>query len=155
MSLPLLSWHVLSHGWCSRPHCRQRQHQRNKVNNASRMRVMILAQRRWQCQHNWWCQHDKSRRQCDKGDNADKVVNAAMECGYTYLRLLLYANWQHINVCKQLIMSYMKVQSSLRWLTASTMTKMHHFYSTSDHVPQNLSQAGWVSSSLGNAKNYC
>jgi hypothetical protein len=38
----------------------------------------------------------------------------------------------------------MDVESSLRWLPASTMTKMHHFDSTSDHVPQNLRQVGWV-----------
>ncbi len=38
------------------------------------------------------CQRDKSRHQCNEGDNADEVVNAAMECGYTYLRLLLNAN---------------------------------------------------------------
>ncbi len=67
-----------------------------------------------------------------------------MECGYSYLRLLLYADWQHINVCKNLIMSNMEVGSSLRWLSASTMTQMHHFDSTSDHVPQNLSQVRWL-----------
>ncbi len=41
-------------------------------------------------------------------------------------------------------MSNMDAGSSLRWLSASTLTKMHHFDSTSDHVPQNLSQVGWV-----------
>ncbi len=105
---------------------------------------MIQAQRGWQCQRNWWCQHDESGRQRNEGDNADEVVNATMECGYSYLRLLLYTNWQHINVCKHLIMSNMEVGSSLRWLSASTMIKMHHFYSTSDHVTQNLCQVGWV-----------
>ncbi len=34
---------------------------------------------------------NKSGRQHDEGDNADEVVNAAMECEYSYLRLQLYA----------------------------------------------------------------
>jgi hypothetical protein len=38
----------------------------------------------------------------------------------------------------------MDVGSCLRWLSASTMTKIHHFDSTSDQVPQNLCQVGWV-----------
>ncbi len=86
----------------------------------------------------------RERTPAQEEDNADKVVNTAMECGFSCLRLLVYANCQHINVCKNLIMSNMEVESSLRWLSASTMTKMNHFYSTSDHVPQNLSQVGWV-----------
>ena len=44
----------------------------------------------------------------------------------------------------------MDAGSSLRWLAASTMTECHHFDSISDAEPQNLSQVGWVSSSLGN-----
>ncbi len=32
--------------------------------------------------------------------------------------------------------SNMDVGNSLRWLSASTMTKNHHFDSTSDHVPR-------------------
>jgi hypothetical protein len=43
-----------------------------------------------------------------------------------------------------LYVSNMEAGSSLRWLSASTITKMHHFDSTSDHVSQNLSQVGWV-----------
>jgi hypothetical protein len=41
-------------------------------------------------------------------------------------------------------MSNMYVGSSLRWLSASAMTLSHHFDSTSDPEPQNLSQVGWV-----------
>jgi hypothetical protein len=44
VSTPLLSWHVLSHG----QHCklcrRQRQHRRNKVNDASATRAATPAQ---------------------------------------------------------------------------------------------------------------
>ncbi len=149
-SLPSLSWHVLSRGRRGRPRRRQRQHQRNKGNkhqhdkggNASTMRAMMPAQRGQQCQRNWQRHFDKSRCQHDEGDNADKVVDAAMECGYNYLRLLLYASWLHMNVLKYLLMSNMDVGSSLRWLSASTLTWLHHFNSTIDHVPQNLSQVG-------------
>jgi hypothetical protein len=42
-SSPLLSWHVLSHGRHGRLRRRQRQHQRNKVNNASTTRVAMPA----------------------------------------------------------------------------------------------------------------
>jgi hypothetical protein len=43
-SSPLLSWHVLSHGRHCRLHHRQRQHQRNKVNDARATRVATPAQ---------------------------------------------------------------------------------------------------------------
>ncbi len=43
-----------------------------------------------------------------------------------------------------LYLSKMDNGSSLRWLSASTMTKWHHFDSTSYHIPKNLSQVGWV-----------
>jgi hypothetical protein len=43
-----------------------------------------------------------------------------------------------------LYMSNMDVGSSLRWLSVSTMILWHHFDSTSDPEPQNLSQVGWV-----------
>ncbi len=43
-SSPLLSWHVLSHGRHGRLLGRQRQHQRNKVDNASTTRVAMPAQ---------------------------------------------------------------------------------------------------------------
>ncbi len=43
-SLPLLSWHVLSRRRHGRPRRRQRQHQRNKVNNASMTRAATPAQ---------------------------------------------------------------------------------------------------------------
>ncbi len=36
------------------------------------------------------------------------------------------------------------VGSSLRWLSASTMTQCHHFYSTNEPEPQNLTQVVWV-----------
>ena len=50
-----------------------------------------------------------------------------------------------ISMCSiTLDVSNMEVESSLRWLSTSIMTKMHPFDSTSDHVPQNLSQVGWV-----------
>ncbi len=65
---------------------------------------------------------DKSRCQCDDGDNADEVVDATMECGLNYLRLLLYANAHHINVLKHLSMSNMDAGSSLRLLSTSTLT---------------------------------
>ncbi len=38
----------------------------------------------------------------------------------------------------------MDAGSSLRWLSASTMTQWHHFYSTSEPEPQNLTQVVWV-----------
>jgi hypothetical protein len=76
--------------------------------NTSATRATMPAQQGWQCQHNkendastkramkqaqlMMPQNDKSRCQCNKGDNADEVVDAAMECGYNYLRLLRYAN---------------------------------------------------------------
>jgi hypothetical protein len=44
VSSPLLSWHVLSHGQHDRLRRRQRQHQRNKVNNASATRAATPAQ---------------------------------------------------------------------------------------------------------------
>ncbi len=40
-------------------------------------------------------------------------------------------------------MSYVDGGSSLRWPSASTMTCWHHFYSTSDPEPPNLSHIGW------------
>jgi hypothetical protein len=43
-SSPLLSWHVLSHGQHCRLCHRQRQHQRNKVNDARATRVATPAQ---------------------------------------------------------------------------------------------------------------
>jgi hypothetical protein len=43
-SSPLLSWHVLSHGQHGRLRRRQRQHQRNKVDNASATRAAMPAQ---------------------------------------------------------------------------------------------------------------
>jgi hypothetical protein len=50
-----------------------------------------------------------------------------------------------ISMCSiTLYVSNMEVRSSLGWLSASHMTKMHHFDSTCDHVPQNLSKVGWV-----------
>jgi hypothetical protein len=49
-------------------------------------------------------------------DNVDKVVNVAVECGYNYVRLLLYAHGLNINVFKHLLMSDMDAGSSLRWL---------------------------------------
>ncbi len=151
MSLPLLSWHVLSRGWCGRPRCRQRQHQCNKGNNAGTTRVATLhnegddsSTKRMMMPLQLMMPVWQERTPAQQGGRRRWGANATMECGYSYLRLLLYANWQHINVCKHLIMSNVEVGSSLRWLSASTMTKMHHFYSTSDHVPQNLSQVGWV-----------
>ncbi len=46
-----------------------------------------------------------------------------------------------IPVCvNTLCMSNVDAGSSLRHLSASTMTQWHHFDSTSDHVPQNLTQ---------------
>ncbi len=74
----------------------------------------MLGQRGWQCQHIWQHQRDESPRQLNKGDNANEVVDAAMECGFNYLSLLLYANWPHINMLKHLSMSNMDVGSSLR-----------------------------------------
>ncbi len=44
VSSPLLSWHVLNHGWHGRLRCRQQQHQRNKVDNASATRAATPAQ---------------------------------------------------------------------------------------------------------------
>jgi hypothetical protein len=43
-SSPLLSWHVLSHGRHGRLRCRQRQHQRNKVDDTSATRAAMPAQ---------------------------------------------------------------------------------------------------------------
>ncbi len=43
-SLPLLRWHILSRGQHGRPCRRQRQHQCNKVNNASTLRAAPPAQ---------------------------------------------------------------------------------------------------------------
>ncbi len=40
-------------------------------------------------------------------------------------------------------MSNMDAGSSLRWLSASTVTQWHHFDSTSEPEPQNLSQVVW------------
>ncbi len=127
-SLPLLSWHKLSCGQRGRPRRRQRQHQHNKGNNASTtraastMRVMMPEQRGQQCQHDWQRQHDESWRQRDKGNNVDEVVHAAVECGYNYLRLLQYADWQHINVLKHFLMFNMDAGSSLRGLSELTLT---------------------------------
>ena len=41
---------------------------------------------------------------------------------YYFARLLRYAYVQHINVLKHFYVFYLDVGSSLRWLTASTMT---------------------------------
>jgi hypothetical protein len=90
------------------------QSQHYKGINASTIRAMMPAKRKWLCQCNWWCQRDKSQRQHDEGTNVDEVVDAAMECGYGYLRLLLYANWPHFNVLKHLSIANMDVGSSLR-----------------------------------------
>jgi hypothetical protein len=50
-----------------------------------------------------------------------------------------------ISMCPNtLYMSSMDVGSSLRWLLASSMTQSHHFGSTSDPEPQNLSLLQWV-----------
>ncbi len=113
--------------------------QHNKCGNPSTIRAMMPAQRGWWCQCNWWWQCDESQCQHDEGNNTDEVVDTAMECGYNYLELLLYANWQHINVLNYIVMSIMDAGSSLRWPSASTLTWLHHFNSTSDQVPQNLS----------------
>ncbi len=43
-----------------------------------------------------------------------------------------------------LYMSNIDVGSSLRCLSASAVTQSHHFDSTSDPEPKNLSQVGWV-----------
>jgi hypothetical protein len=58
--------------------------QNNKGNDASTKRVMMPVQltepaRQQPCQRN-------------EGNNTDKVVDAAVECGYKYLMLQLYAN---------------------------------------------------------------
>ncbi len=129
-SLPLLSWHVLSHGQCGRTRCRQHQHQRNKGNGASMTRASLSAQ--W----GQWCQHKE-------GNNASAINNASMIRAHAsatrgrqcrrggrchrgvwdnYLRLLMYAKWQLLNVLKHLLMSYMDVGSSLRWLSELTLT---------------------------------
>jgi hypothetical protein len=98
--------------------------QHDKNNDATIIRAMMPAQpqRGWQCHCNWQCQHDESQCQRDKGNNPDEVVNATIEYGYNYLRLLLYANGQHINVLKHLLMSNMDAESSLRWPSTSTLT---------------------------------
>ncbi len=50
-----------------------------------------------------------------------------------------------ISMCPNILyMSNMDEESSLRWLSASTMTWSHHFDSTSNPEPQNLSQVGWA-----------
>jgi len=46
-------------------------------------------------------------------------------------------NITHTNVLKHFDLSHVDVGSSLRWLSASTMTKSHHFVSTSDPKPHN------------------
>ena len=61
--------------------------------------------------------------------------------GYCCVRLLLYANAQDINELKHFI--YILYGSKKKFdmaLSASTMTQWHHFDSTSDSEPQNLSQ---------------
>ncbi len=63
---------------------------------------------------------------------------------YDCVRLPLYAGGQHIKCSNTLFMSKLDVGSSLRWLSASTMMYWHHFDSTSDREPQNLSQVVWV-----------
>jgi hypothetical protein len=46
-----------------------------------------------------------------------------------------------ISMCSNTLnMSYVDVGSSLRWLSASTITLCHHFDSTSDHEPQYMTQ---------------
>ncbi len=50
-----------------------------------------------------------------------------------------------ISMCSNTLYTFdMDVRSCLRWQSASTMTKSHHFDSTSDQEPQNLSQVGRV-----------
>jgi hypothetical protein len=50
-----------------------------------------------------------------------------------------------ISMCSStLYLSNMDAGSSLRWLSTSTMTKSHHFDSTSDPEPHNLSQVVWI-----------
>ncbi len=60
---------------------------------------------------------------------------------WDYCHIPMYS----ISMCSNtLYMSNMDVGSSLRWLSASTMTLCNHFDSTSDPEPQNLSQVVWV-----------
>ncbi len=67
----------------------QRQH--NEGNDASTKKVTIPVQLTMPAQQEL-APGDESRRQRDEGNNADKVLGATMECGYNYLRLLLYDN---------------------------------------------------------------
>jgi len=41
-----------------------------------------------------------------------------------------------------LYMSNMDVRSTLKWMTASTVTKWHHFHSISDQNPKYVAQLG-------------
>jgi hypothetical protein len=67
VSTPLLSWHVLSHGQHCKLCLRQRQHRRNKVNDASATRAATPAQL------GLWCQHKDK-----EGDNASVIDDASM-----------------------------------------------------------------------------
>ena len=59
-----------------------------------------------------------------------------------------------ISMCSNtLYMSNVNAGSYLRWLSASTMTKSHHFDYTSDPEPQNLSPVVWVK--LSKAPTVC
>ncbi len=87
--------------------------QHDKGIKANTLRAMMPAQRRWQCQHNWQCQGDKRQRLRYEGNNLDKVVDAAEECGYNYLKLLLYTNWQCMWTSYQCAQTILKC---LRWM---------------------------------------
>ncbi len=139
--LPLLSWHVLSHRQHGRPCCRQCQHQPNKVNNASTTSMATPAQ------SGPWCQHKegdnasviddarvtKSWCQRNAGDNTVEVIDATVECGYNYLRLLLYANWQHIWTayqCAQTLCKYLRWMGEAVWVGCQPQTWHNHIIST-------------------------
>jgi hypothetical protein len=50
-----------------------------------------------------------------------------------------------ISMCSNTwIMFNLVVGSSFRWLAASAMTSCHHFDSTSDPEPPNMTQVVWV-----------
>ncbi len=80
-SSPLLSWHILSRQQRGRPRRRQRQHQRNKGNNASTTWASMPAE--W----GWWCQHKE-------GDNASAVDDASMmRANASTTRATTWARW--------------------------------------------------------------
>ncbi len=126
--------------------------QPNKGSNTSTMRAMMSAQRKrgWQFKHDWWCQRNKSWHQVDKGDNTDEVVDASVECGYNYLRLLLYANWQHIWTAYQCSQTLCKCQRWMKeavWAGCQPQTWHHDIILTPQpQVTQNqyLSLLLWV-----------